>query len=140
MSIEAEEDFVQTTDEVIKDRLLHVLTIYPRISPSMLQVGIGTAISPKMWHPVMKALREQGIVVEEETAAKAPNGRDLNYKHLSVAPRELWSITLPQAPKVIGPNMGYTGGLCSECREPQFETPSGVTCTNGHGGADPLEV
>jgi hypothetical protein len=28
---------------------------------------------------------------------------------------------------------------CSVCKEPQFETPSGVTCVNGHGGADPLE-
>lgn len=24
---------------------------------------------------------------------------------------------------------------CSACAEPQFETPSGVTCLNGHGGA-----
>jgi hypothetical protein len=30
--------------------------------------------------------------------------------------------------------------LCGVCKEPQFETPSGVTCVNGHGGADPLEV
>jgi hypothetical protein len=29
--------------------------------------------------------------------------------------------------------------LCGVCKEPQFETPSGVTCVNGHGGADPLE-
>jgi hypothetical protein len=29
--------------------------------------------------------------------------------------------------------------LCSVCKEPQFETPSGVTYVNGHGGADPLE-
>jgi hypothetical protein len=25
---------------------------------------------------------------------------------------------------------------CSECKEIQFNTPSGVTCPNGHGGAD----
>lgn len=24
--------------------------------------------------------------------------------------------------------------LCSVCREPQFESPSGTTCPNGHGG------
>lgn len=24
---------------------------------------------------------------------------------------------------------------CSECGKPQFSTPSGVTCENGHGGA-----
>lgn len=26
--------------------------------------------------------------------------------------------------------------MCSACGEPQFMTPSGVTCPNGHGGAD----
>lgn len=25
---------------------------------------------------------------------------------------------------------------CSECGEPQFGTPSGLTCKNGHGGSD----
>lgn len=25
--------------------------------------------------------------------------------------------------------------VCSVCGSPQFETPSGVTCKNGHGGA-----
>ncbi len=25
------------------------------------------------------------------------------------------------------------------CREPQFETPSGITCKNGHGGAPSIE-
>lgn len=31
-----------------------------------------------------------------------------------------------------------TGTLCSVCMEPQRETPSGVTCENGHGGAEPF--
>lgn len=28
--------------------------------------------------------------------------------------------------------------LCSVCREPQFETSSGICCINGHGGADSI--
>lgn len=28
--------------------------------------------------------------------------------------------------------------FCSICREPQFNTPAGITCKNGHGGAEPL--
>ena len=31
---------------------------------------------------------------------------------------------------------GFNGLLCTLCGSPQFETPSGVTCANGHGGAD----
>jgi hypothetical protein len=30
------------------------------------------------------------------------------------------------------------GTRCSVCGEPQFQTPSGTVCKNGHGGADPL--
>jgi hypothetical protein len=28
---------------------------------------------------------------------------------------------------------------CSACGEPQFATPSGLSCPNGHGGAPPKE-
>ena len=84
MTTEIEDDFIPTSDDVIRARLIHVLTIYPGISPSMLQVGIGTAISPKMWHPIMTKLKAAGIVKEEEVMAQAPNGRDLTYKKLVV--------------------------------------------------------
>lgn len=30
-------------------------------------------------------------------------------------------------------------GLCEACREPQYMTPSGPTCKNGHGGAGSLD-
>ena len=29
----------------------------------------------------------------------------------------------------------YTGTMCSVCNQPQFLSPHGVVCTNGHGGA-----
>jgi len=28
-----------------------------------------------------------------------------------------------------------TGLICSVCGAPQFDTPSGISCGNGHGGA-----
>lgn len=31
----------------------------------------------------------------------------------------------------------YTGGFCAVCGQKQFRSPSGVTCANGHGGAEP---
>jgi hypothetical protein len=31
----------------------------------------------------------------------------------------------------------YIGTHCSVCGSSQFQTPSGVTCIHGHGGADP---
>lgn len=32
-----------------------------------------------------------------------------------------------------------TGLMCSVCGQPQFDTPSGITCGNGHGGATGVE-
>lgn len=40
----------------------------------------------------------------------------------------------------INPEDCLTGTNCAECGAPQFETPSGVTCENGHGGAEAAEV
>lgn len=34
------------------------------------------------------------------------------------------------------PSLDYTGTLCRECDKPQFNTPHGVTCEKGHGGAE----
>lgn len=38
-----------------------------------------------------------------------------------------------------GPLSTGTGTTCSVCGLPQYNCPSGVTCDNGHGGADPKE-
>lgn len=32
-----------------------------------------------------------------------------------------------------------TGLVCAVCRRPQFDTPGGRSCENGHGGADGVE-
>ena len=85
---EDNEDFVSITDDIIHDKICHVLTIYAGISYSMLQVGIGPAISPKMWHPIMQKLKERGRVRETETICKGPTDRVQTYK-------QLWLVPLP---------------------------------------------
>lgn len=49
-------------------------------------------------------------------------------------------------PKSVDPSthsslgqLDWTGGVCSLCGEPQFNTTSGITCSNGHGGAPAAE-
>ena len=36
-------------------------------------------------------------------------------------------------------DLKYTGTRCALCGEDQYDTPSGITCKNGHGGADSLD-
>lgn len=90
MSIEEtnpEDDFTPlTSDQIIREKILQTLNIYPKISPTMLQVGIGTSITPKMWHPILDKLIEEGLV--KRVARQAPNnvsGRDQTYTIISLA-------------------------------------------------------
>lgn len=82
--VELEEDFVPTTDDLIRERIIHTLSIYPRISPSMLQVGIGTALSPKMWRPVFEKLISDGIVQQVINTSKSPSNRDQSHTTVSL--------------------------------------------------------
>ena len=36
-------------------------------------------------------------------------------------------------------DINYTGMRCAICGEDQFDTRSGITCSNGHGGADSID-
>lgn len=87
MSIDPEADFIPlTSDQIIREKILQTLSIYPRISPTMLQVGIGTSITPRMWHPILDKLIEEGLVKRD--ARQAPNnisGRDQTYTIISLA-------------------------------------------------------
>jgi len=83
-----EEDFVAISSDWIRDKILHTLKIYPHLSMSMLQVGIGTAISSKLWHPVLEQLKADGKIKVESKSARSPAGRDQTYQVISLADSE----------------------------------------------------
>lgn len=91
-----EDDFVPAAEDVIRERIIHVLSIYSKISPSMLQVGIGTALSPNMWRPVLNKLLRDGIVLQGSMSARGPTGRDQTYQFLTLAPKKLTDGAVPQ--------------------------------------------
>jgi hypothetical protein len=39
-------------------------------------VGFGTSLGPRLWHPTLEALEQEGLVVREEIRTKTPSGRD----------------------------------------------------------------
>ena len=81
------------TEELIRTKLVHTLSMYPGISRAMLQVGIGPSVSPAMWDPVFdKMVAGKQIVVEQETA-ESPAGRMQSYKHIRLAPGVVLSAT-----------------------------------------------
>lgn len=59
----------------ITERILHTLMYYPKISPTMLQVGIGTTIAPNLWKPVLEQLILDNAVVRTYNTIEGPGGR-----------------------------------------------------------------
>lgn len=76
-----DEDFVEykAFRQQIRDKIIQTLTIWPRLSPSMLQVGIGTSVKPTLWHPILDSLIKEGIVARDEISMKSHIGRDQVY-------------------------------------------------------------
>ena len=69
----------------IHDKIVHILTIYPALSPSMLQVGVGPHIPPIVWKPILNAMIEKGTVLKEEVIVKTPIGQNRPYCKLTLA-------------------------------------------------------
>jgi hypothetical protein len=94
-----EDDFVALTKDLVRKKIEFVLTHYSRLSPSMLQVGIGTGISPTFWRAVLGEMIKEGTVQQEVFTAKFPNGRDQTLKILSLVQKDASANT----PDVRGP-------------------------------------
>lgn len=84
IEVPPEEDFVEISEQIIQEKILHTLKIYPKISVSMLQVGIGTAISANMWKPVFDKMIELGKIEVETRTFRAPSGRDIRHRIVSL--------------------------------------------------------
>lgn len=73
----------QRQDEIAA-QIRHVLSIYPTLSPSMLQIGIGPHVPPQTWRPILSELIEAGVVKRDEVVAQTPSGRHRSYTRLSL--------------------------------------------------------
>src|SRR3954462_413217 len=78
------EELGDPPEDMIRHRILHTLWIYPKISPSMLQIGIGTGFPSALWHPVLDQLIANGIVLRTQVQATNPvSKRDQTYTVLT---------------------------------------------------------
>lgn len=79
-----EEEFVALTQDFVRAKIKHVLSIFPKLSPSMLQVGIGTGVPPRFWKPIFRQMVAEGVVKVDQVSFLTPNGRDQTYKVVSL--------------------------------------------------------
>lgn len=64
--------------EDVRERILHLLDIYPYVSRAMIQTGLSPALPPKLWDPVLQHLVNTKEVVYLEIQATTPGGRSLS--------------------------------------------------------------
>ncbi len=85
IATDIKELLVPTEEEEIETKIIHLLGIYPIISPTMLQGGLGPQLKPALWRPVLTDLIERGIVVTDVESMTTPTGRYNDYTKLSLA-------------------------------------------------------
>ena len=71
-------------DTDLADKILHILTIYPIVSPTMLQAGLGPSIKSSVWRPVLQQLIAKEKVVQETHAGNTHTGRFNSYTLLKL--------------------------------------------------------
>ena len=58
-------------------KILHLLETFPYISRAMIQVGLGPALPPKLWDPILANLVETKEICFVEVNVTTPSGRSL---------------------------------------------------------------
>lgn len=66
----------------IKLRIVHTLSIYPLISPSMLSTAMQNVAAAGDWRPALEELIEAGEVKRSTIIAESPGGRHMSYMML----------------------------------------------------------
>lgn len=74
-----------TEEATVTEKIIHTLTVYPLISPTMLQGGLGPYMKPDVWRPILDKLIHTGVVIQEHVPFKTPYGRHNSYTRLYLA-------------------------------------------------------
>ena len=77
-----ERDAVEEVEEEIRTKIVHLLKIYPVVSPTMLQSGLGPSLRPAIWRPVLRSMIADSTILEESISKETPAGRYNDYKML----------------------------------------------------------
>ena len=68
--------------EQIRRKILHILRVYPLISPTMLQISMGPNIKAAEWHKVLNELEESGLVCHDQVTEPSPAGRYNTHRRI----------------------------------------------------------
>ena len=70
--------------ELLRKRIKFLLGVFPKLGPSMLQVALGTSLSPGIWKPILEQMIQEGEVQRHQETLDTPAGRSVTYTILSL--------------------------------------------------------
>lgn len=78
---------------MLREKILFGLSIYRELSPTMLQVFLGTSTPSKVWKPILDDLIAKGQIAKTNVPLESPHERSQNYTvlhlgtHIYIPPR-----------------------------------------------------
>lgn len=82
----------------IEGRILEILSVYPKISPTMLQAGLGPSLSPSIWRPALQALVDRGVVFQSAEFPTSGSKRTRPFTVIELARTSVEDIKVPPVP------------------------------------------
>lgn len=89
-----------TANEQIRMKIIELLTVYPRMSPTMLQAGLGPSLAPAFWRPIYDGLIAEGSVVQYAELPPLSTRRTHPYTVIELTRVDVSNIKVPQPPSV----------------------------------------
>lgn len=74
-------------EQEVKERILHILSVYPQISQSMLQISLGVPVAS--YKPVLEHLIKGGKVLRDTVVINSPTGRMQTHTIIRLKATEL---------------------------------------------------
>lgn len=65
--------------KMVADKIRHLLTYFPKLSHSMLQVGLGSTVPASLWRPILEEMVAEGEVCIVTVMATMPSGRSATF-------------------------------------------------------------
>lgn len=75
---------MSTVEKTIHAKIKHILQIYPIISPTMLQSGLGPQVIASVWRPILAEMIVDKVIKRDSVTLKSPAGRNITYVQLSL--------------------------------------------------------
>lgn len=75
---EEAEDSYSKVQQKVRDKITHLLTIYPFLQPSMIHMGIGTSTPSELWKPILDSLKADGVIQESTVLTENAEGRKMS--------------------------------------------------------------